>query len=112
MKLSKYKAVKTKVNEITFDSKKEANHYKKLLLLMAAGKISNLEMQVAYKWIEKHSHDSNTIEFKRKYIADFVYWDVCNQEYKIVDVKGYKTAEYKKKKKIVEEIFKIKITEI
>ena len=112
MKKHKYKAVKTVINEITFDSKKEANHYKKLLLLRTAGKISNLEMQVPYKWIEKHTYGGNTIEFKRKYIADFVYWDVCNQEYKIVDVKGYKTAEYKKKKKIVEQIFSIKITEV
>ena len=112
MKAPKYKAVKTVIDGITFDSKKEAEYYGKLKLLLKAGKIKDLTRQVPFCWLEKHSHDGKEIEFKRKYIADFVYWDVCSQEYKIVDVKGYKTPEYKKKKKIVEEIFKVKITEV
>ncbi len=112
MRKSKYKAVKTIVDGITFDSKKEADYSKKLSLLLKAGKISNLERQVVFTWLEKHYRCENEITFKRKYIADFVYYDIELQKHIIVDVKGYKTQEYKKKKKIVEEIFKIKITEV
>ena len=112
MKPHKYKAVKTVVDGITFDSKKEAEYYRKSKLLLKAGKISDLKMQVTFTWLEKHYGLGKEIEFKRKYIADFVYYDVELKKTIIVDVKGYKTAEYKKKKKIVEQIFSIKITEV
>ena len=112
MKAHKYKAIKTVVDGITFDSKKEADHFKKLTLLQKAGKIQGLINQLPFSWIEKHSHDGKDIVFKRRYIADFLYYDVELKKTIIVDVKGYKTAEYKKKKKIVEQIFSIKITEV
>ena len=112
MKKHKYKAIKTIVDGITFDSKKEAEYFSKLRLLLRAIKISDLKMQVPFCWLEKHCYDGKEIEFKRKYIADFVYYDVELKKTIIVDVKGYKTAEYKKKKKIVEQIFSIKITEV
>ena len=57
MKAHKYKAIKTVVDGITFDSKKEAEYFSKLRLLLRAIKISDLKMQVPFKWIEKHSHD-------------------------------------------------------
>lgn len=112
MKTHKYKATKTVIDGITFDSKKEADYSKKLALLLKAGKIKDLSRQVAFCWIEKHSHDGKEIDFKRRYVADFVYYDVTLKKTIIVDVKGFKTTEYKKKKKIVEKIFEIKITEV
>lgn len=43
--MSKYKAKKTKVDGITFDSKKEAERYRQLKMLENAGHISDLELQ-------------------------------------------------------------------
>lgn len=113
-KTSKYKAKKCVYNGITYDSIKEGNYAKQLDLLLKAGKICNLERQVKYKWIETHTINftGKEIQFKRSYIADFVYYDKEKQEVVVCDVKGFRTAEYKKKKKIVEAIFEFKITEI
>jgi hypothetical protein len=114
-KTSKYKAKKCVYNGVTYDSIKEGNYAKQLDLMLKNGLICNLERQVKYKWIETHEKnhfESETIEFKRSYIADFVYFDKEKQEVIVCDVKGFRTAEYKKKKKIVEKLFGFKITEI
>lgn len=47
MSYSKYKAKKTIVDNITFDSKKEANRYCELKLLERAKVISNLQFTSA-----------------------------------------------------------------
>ena len=113
IKKSKYKAVKTEYNGIKYDSKKEANYAKKLDTRLNLFKnILHLKRQVKYEWIEKHCLGDSIIEFKRSYIADFTYLDLETSENMIIDVKDYKTAEYKKKKKIVEHLFGIKITEV
>ena len=44
-KKSKYKAVKTEINGIKFDSKKEARRYKELKILEKADEIKSLELQ-------------------------------------------------------------------
>lgn len=43
--MSKYKNKKVVVDNILFDSKKEANYYTKLKILKDAGKITDLELQ-------------------------------------------------------------------
>lgn len=45
----KYRNVKTKIGDLTFDSKKEANYYGKLLILKKNGTIKDFKMQVRYK---------------------------------------------------------------
>ena len=114
IKKSKYKAVKCAYNGITYDSIKESNHAKKLDLMLKSGLICNLERQVKYKWIETHTINfiGEEMQFKRSYIADFVYFDKEKQDVIVCDVKGFLTAEYKKKKKIVEKLFGFKITEV
>jgi len=113
-KTSKYKAKKTIYNGVTYDSIKEGNYAKQLDLMLKSGLICNLERQVKYRWIETHTINftGEEIQFKRSYIADFVYFDKEKQEVIVCDVKGFRTAEYKKKKKIVEKLFGFKITEI
>jgi len=113
-KKSKYNAKKSIYNDIEYDSLKEANRARELDLLLKLGKICNLERQVRYSWIETHSINDFTVEqmqFKRSYIADFVYYDKDTQSVVVEDVKGMRLAEYKKKKKIVEKIFGFKIIE-
>ena len=114
-KPSKYRATPTEFNGIKYHSKKEAIRAKQLDFMLACGVISNLKRQVKYAWIEKHKVDiwsDLEISFKRSYIADFVYFDIEKKIEVVEDVKGFFTAEYKKKKKIVEKIFSIKIVEI
>ncbi len=111
-KLSKYKSVKTEFNGVLYDSRKEANRASVLHNCELHGGIKNLKRQVKYSWIEKHCLGDLEIEFKRSWIADFTYLNIKTGELIIEDVKGFRTVEYRKKKKIVEHLFGIKISEI
>lgn len=100
---SKYRSQKTTVDGIEFDSKKEANRYRELVLLERAGLITNLKRQVKfvlipaqYEIIERYSEKTGkrlkdkkvTIEQECSYVADFTYHK--DGKYIIEDVKGYK----------------------
>lgn len=111
-KKSKYKSVKFEYNGVTYDSTKEGRRAMLLDILLKRGAILNLKRQVRYTWIESNELGLETIRFKRSWIADFTYLDVEKGELIIEDVKGFRTTEYKKKKKIVEHLFGIKITEV
>lgn len=102
-KTSKYAAEITEVDGIKFRSKKEANRYIVLKLLEHAGGISDLRLQVPYELNEggKYSY---------KYIADFVY--VENGVTVVEDTKGFLTQEYKRKRRLMKQIFGIEIKEV
>jgi len=103
---NKYHAKKTKVGNITFDSKKEAKRYNELGLLLKAKKIKHLQLQVPFILIPKNENGRAI-----KYIADFVYFD--EQDKVIVeDVKGVKTPVYNLKKRLLKEKFGIDIVEV
>lgn len=80
-KKSKYGNRRTMVDGAVFDSAKEARRWQELVLLERAGKITDLERQVAY------SLEVNGVEICT-YIADFRY----RQGKKLIveDVKGWK----------------------
>lgn len=94
----KYRAVKTTVDNITFDSKREAERYLELKMLVKSGKIKHLELQPSFELQER-------FECKGKkyrpiiYKADFAYID-SNGEYVVEDVKGMETDVFKLKRKI------------
>jgi hypothetical protein len=92
----------TKVENISFHSKKEAQRYIQLKQLEEMGIISDLELQPKFDIIIKKKH----ICF---YIADFRYKK--GRKTFIEDVKGFKTKEYIIKKKAVEALYNIKIIE-
>lgn len=103
----KYHSQKTEVDNITFDSKKEAKRYTELKLLQRAGIISNLKLQPRYELqpsFKKHDKTYRKIE----YVGDFEYQ--MNGETIVEDVKGFKTEAYKLKKKLFE--FKYRDKEI
>lgn len=102
---SKYKAKKTVVDGITFDSKKEAMHYQELKLLERTGEISDLKLQVPFVLIDKSVHGRQI-----KYVADFVYYQ--DGQMVVEDVKGFKTDVYKLKKRLMAERYGIEIKEI
>lgn len=103
-KKSKYRNTKTEVDGIVFDSKKEANRYKELKLLMKAGHIGLFERQKRYELNEGGTHSL-------AYIADFVYFDVATGKTIVEDTKGFKTKEYLKKKRLMKKIHGIIIFE-
>lgn len=99
MAYRKYKAKKTVVDGITFDSKKEARRYQELKLLERAGVIKDLSLQPNFLLQEKFKYREKT-ERKIEYIADFQYYVIKDKKWVIEDVKGYKTDVYKLKRKL------------
>ena len=121
---SKYKAIKTTVNGIEFDSRKEARRYQELLLLERGKAISNLQLQVKfvlipaqYEEVERYGKNGHRLKSHRRlvekevsYIADFVY----EEDGKLIveDTKGFKTKDYIIKRKLMLYEKGIKIREV
>jgi len=99
---TKYGAVKTTIDGITFDSKKEAARYQQLKLLERAGEIDRLELQPKYDLVV----NGVNIGFYR---ADFRYWQGIKQI--VEDVKGVRTSVYQIKKRLIAAIYGIEIFE-
>lgn len=108
-KWSKYKNQKVVVDNILFDSKKEANYYIKLKILKDAGKITDLELQKKFILQDKFTLNGKTYR-AITYVADFVYKD--DKGMHVVDTKGYRTETYKIKKKLFMKRFGIEIEEV
>lgn len=80
---------------IMFASKAEKERYDELKMLERCGKISNLELQPKFLLIPKIKKGDRATY----YIADFAY--IRDGKRIIEDVKGFKTAVYKLKKKLL-----------
>ena len=96
---AKYKAKKTEVDGIIFDSKAEAERYTELKALEEQGQIADLRMQVKFLLIPAQKRKDGKTERSCSYIADFCYW--ANDEYIVEDVKGYPTDAYIIKRKLM-----------
>ena len=104
MKLkSKYRNVKTCVDGIRFDSKREAEYYAMLKLRKYAGEIVSFELQKPFPIIV------NGIKICT-YKADFVEYDKDGNR-TVIDVKGFKTPVYNLKKKLMKAVYGIDIIE-
>lgn len=83
--MSKYRNIKTEVDGIMFDSKKESARYAELRMLEKAGEISGLSVQPKFlilpgvRW-------NGTLLRERFYIADFTY--IENHREIVEDVKS------------------------
>lgn len=111
---SKYNNKKVVIDGITFDSKKEGNHYNTLKTLEKSGKISNLQTHVKYPFIYNNVRIGTLI-------VDFTYVDEeNNREFCVVDVKGWDkkkqkfitTAMYNIKKKMMKAFYNIEVIEV
>jgi hypothetical protein len=109
---SKYHAKKTKVDNITFDSKKEAKRYVFLKEQEQTGQIKNLQRQVKYELIpsQKDKDTGKVIERAVVYKADFVY--ELDGEQIVEDVKGVRTPEYVIKRKLLMYKYGIRLKEV
>lgn len=103
-KRNKYHAVKTVLDDIEFDSRKEAKRYIQLKQMERAGLIKKLRLQVPFVLVDKSSYGREI-----KYVADFVY--IENGIEIVEDVKGVKTPIYRLKKRLMAERYGIKIKE-
>lgn len=111
-KKGKYRSEKTIIDDISFDSKKEAKRYCELKALEKTGEISELQRQVRYTLIPSQKDESGkTIERPCQYVADFVYKSNDGQTV-VEDTKGIRTTAYIIKRKLMLERFGIRITEI
>lgn len=101
---SKYRNVRTEVDGIVFDSKREAERYGHLKLLQKVGSIRGLRLQVPYSL---KVNDCVVCE----YIADFVYEErhLASGEWREVveDCKGVQTDVFKLKSALMRAIHKI-----
>lgn len=96
---NKYGNKKVVVDDIKFDSMKEARRYRELKLLERAGKIKDLELQPKFELIPTIRTESETLR-KVSYIADFKYIDLESGKVVVEDVKGFKTDVYLLKKRL------------
>lgn len=96
---SKYNAQKRTVDNIKFASIKEAEYYQKLMMMKQTDKILFFLRQVPF-------HLPGNI----RYVLDFMeFWK--DGRIRFVDVKGHKTKEYIRNKKMVEALYPVKIEE-
>ena len=97
---SKYKANKVSIDGHTFDSQKEADYYCELKIKLQAKEIDGFCLQPTF-----------ILAPGLKYKADFIIFHKNNST-EVVYVKGFRTKEYIAKKKVFEDKFNLKITEI
>lgn len=98
--MNKYGAKKTIIDGITFDSKRESQHYVHLKIREKAGEIYNLELQPVYQII---IGDMKIC----KVIPDFRY--VESNVTVVEDVKGMDTAISRLKRKLVKAVHGVDI---
>lgn len=107
--MSKYKAKKTTVDNIVFDSKKEATRYTQLMLLERAGKICNLKRQIKYELIPSQYVNGKCVERAVTYTADFEYDE--DGHHIVEDAKGMRTQPYILRRKLMLWVHGIRIRE-
>ncbi len=119
---NKYNAKKVELDGILFDSQHEADRYATLKLQLRAGEISDLRLQVKYVLVPAKREPDNIgpcggvkkgkiIEREMYYKADFVYKTKDGTEI-VEDAKGYRTKDYKLKRKLMLAVHGIKLREV
>ena len=99
---SKYRNVKVDLDGHKFDSKKEANRYAELKMLMRAREVTDLEVHPRYDLIINGTKICS-------YIPDFRYKRAGALV--IEDVKGVRTKEYLLKKKLMKALHNVEVVE-
>ena len=115
---TKYHNRKVKRDGMVFDSKREADRWTELKLLEKAGEIKDLQRQVKFELLPKqYSRTEFTkagkprlLEREVSYIADFTYFGSNGMV--VEDAKGYRTDDYKIKRKLALYMLGIEIIEV
>lgn len=106
----KYKNKKCELDGFKFDSLKERDYYSILKLLKQRGQIIDFDLQPKFEYIITYStsYNNNIMIQKAKYIADFRVFH-NDGTITVEDVKGFETAIFKRKKKIIKKLYGIDI---
>lgn len=109
---NKFYARSTSVDGVTFDSRKEAARYRELKLMLLAGEIEDLRLQVPFELIPRQMDGKRVAERAVNYIADFVYTE--NGKTVVEDVKSLatRTPEYIIKRKLMRWVHGIAVKEV
>ena len=99
-KRNKFGAIKTVVDGITFDSRKEARRYLELKEQVKSGLVDSFELQPKYLLQESFKKDGKTIR-AINYIADFEIF-YADGTIVVEDSKGIETDVFKLKRKLWE----------
>jgi len=102
-KRAKYGNRKTVIDGITFDSKAEGDYYAALKIREKAGEVSAVEMQRPFKMLGPKG------ELIATYKADFAFWDHVEDRFRVIDVKGYVTREFRLKRKMMKALLGIDV---
>lgn len=97
-KPNKFGAQRTTLDGIKFDSKAEATYYSTLKLRERAGEVHSVEIQRPFA-LTINGYLIGT------YKADFCFWDVLEDRYRVIDVKGVATPVFKLKAKMVKALY-------
>ena len=105
---AKYRNRRTTTQDGTFDSQGEAKRYQELTVLERGGLITGLQRQVKFRIGVLGILGPQHID---TYVADFVYFDIPNRSWVVEDFKGYRTDDFKRKKRLLREIYCLEILE-
>jgi hypothetical protein len=101
---NKFGNIPTRIDNVTFHSKKEAHRYLELKAMQEGGLIRDLELQPSFDIVV------NDVKVCR-YIADFRYRDLALDEEIVEDVKGMRTKEYQIKARLMLAVHSIEVKE-
>lgn len=99
MAKSKYRAKKTEINGLIFDSKAESTRYLELKAMQEAGEISELELQPVIELFEAFTFKGKRYR-KTTYVADFSYIQDGERIWEDVKSPATRTQLYMLKKKL------------
>jgi hypothetical protein len=107
-KPSKYRNVRTTTEDGTFASKREAERASHLKLLEKSGHITALQYQVRFKLM---ATGVLGVQHFETYVCDMVYFDIHHRKWVCEDVKGVRTPDYTRKKRLMRELYGLEVIE-
>jgi hypothetical protein len=93
-------------------SRKESNRAIQLRAMQARGEIYDLREQVTFELIPEQHIDGVRVERACNYVADFVFKRASDDVLVCEDAKGYRTKEYRLKRKFFLYRYGFQITEV
>ncbi len=101
-KRAKYRNVAVTVDGIRFASKREAAYYGQLKQREKVGEVSAIALQRRFDLIVNG-------EKIGRYTADFAFWDHVADRFRVIDVKGVETREFKRARKLIKALYQIDV---
>mgnify|MGYP001558131925 CR=1 FL=1 len=108
----KYNNTKVTIDEILFDSKKEAHMYGTLKRWVKEGKIKDFQLKPLFELIprmELMKKGKLRVNRPCTYTPDFMFFDIDQNRTRVLDAKGHRDSTYLVKKKLFDWIHKDKL---